>query len=205
MEDTSEFLSSQTIQITRDDGTQIQIESEKIIIATGSKPSSIPGVEIDKQRIITSTEVLKLKEVPKRLLVIGGGIIGLELGSVFSRLGSAVQVVEYLDYLIPSMDGSLRKEMLRTLKKQGLKFFLSHVVQDVKSIQEKVLISAMNKKEEKVEFEADYCLVAVGRDPYTEGLKLEAAGLEVDERGRIPVDENLQTKSQGIYAIGDVV
>ena len=199
------FLSSQTIQITRDDGTQIQIESEKVIIATGSKPSSIPGVEIDKQRIITSTEALKLKEVPKRLLVIGGGIIGLELGSVYSRLGSEVQVVEYLDCLIPSMDGSLSKEMLRTLKKQGIKFFLSHAVQEVKSSQNKVLISALNKKEEKVEFEADYCLVAVGRHPYTEGLNLEAAGLKVDERGRVPVDENLQTTVQGIYAIGDVV
>ena len=199
------FLSSQTIQITRDDGTQIQIESEKVIIATGSKPSSIPGVEIDKQRIITSTEALKLKEVPKSLLVIGGGIIGLELGSVYSRLGSEVQVVEYLDCLIPSMDGSLSKEMLRTLKKQGIKFFLSHAVQEVKSSQNKVLISALNKKEEKVEFEADYCLVAVGRHPYTEGLNLEAAGLKVDERGRVPVDENLQTTVQGIYAIGDVV
>ena len=199
------FLSSQSIQITRDDGTQIQIESDKVIIATGSKPSSIPGVEIDKQRIITSTEALKLKEVPKRLLVIGGGIIGLELGSVYSRLGSEVQVVEYLDCLIPSMDGSLSKEMLRTLKKQGIKFFLSHAVQEVKSSQNKVLISALNKKEEKVEFEADYCLVAVGRHPYTEGLNLEAAGLKVDERGRVPVDENLQTTVQGIYAIGDVV
>ncbi|HCP33315.1 MAG TPA: dihydrolipoyl dehydrogenase, partial [Deltaproteobacteria bacterium] len=199
------FLSSQSIQITRDDGTQIQIESEKVIIATGSKPSSIPGVEIDKQRIITSTEALKLKEVPKSLLVIGGGIIGLELGSVYSRLGSEVQVVEYLDCLIPSMDGSLSKEMLRTLKKQGIKFFLSHAVQEVKSSQNKVLISALNKKEEKVEFEADYCLVAVGRHPYTEGLNLEAAGLKVDERGRVPVDENLQTTVQGIYAIGDVV
>ena len=199
------FLSSQSIQITRDDGTQIQIESDKVIIATGSKPSSIPGVEIDKQRIITSTEALKLKEVPKSLLVIGGGIIGLELGSVYSRLGSEVQVVEYLDCLIPSMDGSLSKEMLRTLKKQGIKFFLSHAVQEVKSSQNKVLISALNKKEEKVEFEADYCLVAVGRHPYTEGLNLEAAGLKVDERGRVPVDENLQTTVQGIYAIGDVV
>ena len=176
-----------------------------VTFATGSKPSSIPGVQIDKQRIITSTEALKLAEVPKKMVVIGGGIIGLELGSVYTLVGTEVQVVEYLDRLIPSMDGSLGKEMLRTLKKQGIQFFLSHAVKEAKNFGDKVVVRALNKKDQEVEFDADYCLVGVGRRPYTEGLNLNAAGLEIDEKGRVQVDENLQTQTPGIYAIGDVV
>ena len=199
------FETNQKMLVQGEDGSNISVETDKVIIATGSKPSSIPGVQIDKQRIITSTEALKLAEIPKKMVVIGGGIIGLELGSVFSRLGTEVQVVEYLDRLIPSMDGSLGKEMLRTLKKQGIQFFLSHAVQEAKSFEDKVVVKALNKKDQEVEFDADYCLVAVGRRPYTEGLNLNAAGLEIDEKGRVPVDESLQTQTLGIYAIGDVV
>ena len=199
------FETNQKMLVQGEDGSNISVETDKVIIATGSKPSSIPGVQIDKQRIITSTEALKLAEIPKKMVVIGGGIIGLELGSVYSRLGTEVQVVEYLDRLIPSMDGSLGKEMLRTLKKQGIQFFLTHAVQEAKNFGDKVVVKALNKKEQEVEFDADYCLVAVGRRPYTEGLNLNAAGLEIDEKGRVPVDENLQTQTPGIYAIGDVV
>lgn len=199
------FRDANTVEVVKDDGNTEVLETTHTIIATGSKPSSLPGVEIDKQRIITSTEALQLPEIPKTMVVIGGGIIGLELGSVYARLGTKVQVVEYLDRLIPGMDFTLAKEIQRCLKKLGIEFKLSHAVQSATVQDEQVAVQAKNKKGEEVTFAGDYCLVAVGRRPYTDGLQLENAGLSTDERGRIPVDDHLQTSAAGIYAIGDVV
>ena len=199
------FKDKQTISVIGADGAEETVSTERVIIATGSKPSSIPGVVCDKKRIITSTEALSLEKVPEKLIVIGGGVIGLELGSVYARLGTEVQVVEFLDRLIPGMDFSLAKEIQRILKKQGMKFFLSHAVQNVSVEGEGVKVVAKNKKDEEVEFRGDYCLVAVGRRPYTDNLGLENIGVSLDEHRRIPVNENLETAVPGIYAIGDVV
>lgn len=199
------FSDSKTISVSGTDGSKETVNTERVIIATGSKPSSIPGVIIDKKRIITSTEALNLEKVPEKLIVIGGGVIGLELGSVFSRLGSKVQVVEFLDRLIPGMDFSLAKEVQRFLKKQGLEFFLNHTVQSTVVEGDSVKVVAKNKKDKEVEFSGDYCLVAVGRRPFTDNLGLEKIALTLDDKGRIPVNEHLETAVPGIYAIGDVV
>lgn len=199
------FTSSTKIKISKNDGTQEEIESKYSIIATGSKPASLPFINIDKERIITSTEALKLKEIPKHLIVIGGGVIGLELGSVYKRLGAEVTVVEFMDRIIPGMDGALSKELQKVLKKQGVKFNLQTAVSAVERNGDIVKVTAKNKKDEVITIEGDYCLVAVGRKPYTDGLRLENAGIDVDERGRIKINDTLQTNVQNIYAIGDVV
>lgn len=199
------FLDANTIEIKKDDGTVEKITAAKSIIATGSKPSSLPGITIDKKRIITSTEALKLEEIPKHLIVIGGGVIGLELGSVYARLGSKVSVVEFMDGIIPTMDKTLGKELQRSLKKLGFEFYMNHKVTAVTSKGKEVTLTAENKKSEKVELKGDYCLVAVGRKPYTDNLGLEKAGVKLDERGRVDVDEHLETNVKGIYAIGDVI
>lgn len=199
------FESATKIKITKNDGSTESIESKYTIIATGSKPSTLPFITIDKERIITSAEALGLQEVPKKLLVIGGGVIGLELGSVYMRLGAEVTVIEYLDKIIPGMDGALSKELQKVLKKQGMKFSLSTAVSGVERIGDSVRVTATDKKGEEVIFEGDYCLVSVGRRPYTDGLSLENAGVELDERGRVKVNDHLQTNIPNIYAIGDVV
>lgn len=199
------FVNKTTVAVKGDAGTT-QITANKIIIATGSKPSTLPGVAVDKERIITSTEALKLQEVPKHLIVIGGGVIGLELGSVFRRLGAKVSVVEYADSIIAAMDLDLGKELQKVLKRDGVDFYLGHGVKTVKREGTKVTVSATAKEGgAEITLEGDYVLVAVGRRPYTEGLNLEAAGLKVDERGRIPVDDHMQTTTPGIFAIGDVI
>ena len=199
------FESATQIKVTKNDGSSEVIESKYTIIATGSKPSSLPFITIDKERIITSTEALKLKEIPKKLLVIGGGVIGLELGSVYNRLGSEVTVIEYMDKIIPGMDGALSKELQKVLKKQGVKFSLSTGVASVERNGDTVTVKAKDKKGEEVVFEGDYVLVSVGRRPYTDGLALEKAGVELDERGRVKTNAHLQTNVSNIYAIGDVV
>ena len=199
------FESATQIKVTKNDGSSETIESKYTIIATGSKPSSLPFISLDKERIITSTEALNLKEIPKHLIVIGGGVIGLELGSVYKRLGSDVTVVEFMDKIIPTMDGSLSKELQKVLKKQGMKFNLSTGVQSVERNGESVKVTAKDKKGEEVVFEGDYVLVSVGRKPYTEGLSLEKAGVDLDERGRVKTNDHLQTNVSNIYAIGDVV
>ena len=200
------FENKTTIQIKKDDGTIEKIESAKTIIATGSKPSSLPGIDIDKKRVITSTEALELTEVPKHLIIIGGGVIGLELGSVYGRLGSKVTVVEFMDRIIAGMDGSLSKELQRVLKKNlGFEFLFKHKVTGTKATAKEVTVTALNAKEETVEIKGDYCLVAVGRKPYTENLGLENAGVKLDNRGRIETDNHLKTNVDTIYAIGDVV
>jgi len=199
------FESPTQIKVTKNDGSTETIKSKYTIIATGSKPSTLPFITLDKERIITSTEALELKEIPKHLIVIGGGVIGLELGSVYKRLGSEVTVVEFMDKIIPTMDGALSKELNKVLRKQGMKFNLSTGVQSVERNGDTVKVTAKDKKGEEVTFEGDYVLVAVGRKPYTDGLAVEKAGVDLDERGRVKVNEHLQTNVSNIYAIGDVV
>ncbi|HZH68806.1 MAG TPA: NAD(P)/FAD-dependent oxidoreductase, partial [Chitinophagales bacterium] len=176
-EGVASFEDTKKVAIALTDGKKTTIEGANIIIATGSKPSSLPFIKIDKKRVITSTEALNLEKIPKSLLVIGAGAIGLELGSVYARLGTEVTVVEYMDRVLPAMDQDLSKELQRVLRKQGLKFNLSHQLTEVKASKSKVTIKALDKKEKEVELEAEYCLVAVGRRPYTDGLGLEKIGI----------------------------
>ncbi|RCW90835.1 dihydrolipoyl dehydrogenase [Winogradskyella arenosi] len=197
------FIDATHIKIEGKDAQEI--EAKKVIIATGSKPSNLPFISLDKERIITSTEALKLKEVPKHLIIIGGGVIGLELGQVYRRLGAEVTVIEYMDRIIPTMDAGLSKELNKVFKKAKCKMMLSHKVQSVERKGDEVVVKAENKKGEVVEFKGDYCLVSVGRKPYTEGLNLEAAGVKMNDRGQVEVNEHLQTSTSNIYAIGDVI
>lgn len=181
------------------------IEANYTIIATGSKPTQLPFVQIDKERIITSTQALKLNEIPKHLIIIGGGVIGLELGQVYKRLGAEVSVIEYMDRLIPNMDKSLSKELTKVFKKQKFKINVSHKVISVERKSNDITVKAENKKGEIVVFQGDYCLVSVGRSPYTEGLDVEAAGVKLNQRGQVEVNTSLQTTTPNIYAIGDVI
>jgi dihydrolipoamide dehydrogenase len=199
------FVDATHVKITKNDGSEETIVGTNIIIATGSKPSTLPFISLDKERIITSTEALKLKEVPKHLIVIGGGVIGLELGSVYKRLGADVTVVEYAPKITPTMDADVSKELQKVLKKQGMKFATSHGVSAVERNGDEVVVKATDKKGREVEFTGDYCLVAVGRRPYTEGLGLENAGVQLNERNQVEVNDHLQTNVSNIYAIGDVV
>lgn len=198
------FKDKNTILVKGDDGEKT-IETDKVIIATGSKPVELPFAKFDKERVISSTEALKLKEVPKHLIVIGGGVIGLELGSVYKRLGADVTVVEYMDRLIPTMDGAMSKEMQKVMKKLGMTIQTSTKVEEVSRKGDEVTVKAKDKKGKEIELKGDYVLVSVGRRPYTDGLNLEAAGLATDDKGRIEVNDHLQTKVENIYAIGDVV
>ncbi len=199
------FESATSVKVTKADGSSEIIESKNIIVATGSKPSNLPFIKLDKDRIITSTEALKLKEVPKHLVIIGGGVIGIELGQVYLRLGAQVSVVEFMDRIIPGMDASLSKELTKVLKKQGMKFYTSHKVQSVERAGDVVTVKAENAKGEIITLEGDYSLVSVGRRPYTDGLNAEKAGVKVTDRGQIEVNNHLQTSASNIYAIGDVV
>ena len=194
-----------TIEIKGEDKTQI-IETDKMVIATGSKPASLPNIEIDKKRIISSTEALALTEIPKHLMVVGGGVIGVEIGSVFARLGSKVSIVEYLDGLIATMDKSLGDQLYKSLKKQEMEFYLEHKVTNASTKNGTVSLEALNRKDEKeMQLEGDYCLMAIGRKPYTVNLGLENLGVETNEKGQIKIDDNMETNIKGIYAIGDVV
>lgn len=198
------FINKNTIKIS---GKKEQtIEATNVIIATGSKPSTLPFINIDKKRIITSTEALNLQEIPKHMVLIGGGVIGLELGSVYARLGAKVTVVEFMDSIIPTMDRTMGKELQKSLKKIGFEFLLSHKVKEVSSTAKEVTVKADNAKGEEVVIKGDYCLVAVGRTAYTDGLGLENIGIVVEERGKkISVNDHLETSVAGVYAIGDVV
>jgi dihydrolipoamide dehydrogenase len=200
------FKDKNTVVITAADGKTQEITGKNIIIATGSKPSSLPFIQIDKKRIITSTEALVLPEVPKHLILIGGGVIGLELGSVYARLGAKVSVIEYMDSIIPTMDKSLGKELQKVLQKQGMEFYLGHKVTGATVKGKEVTVTFDNPKGEKQELKGDYCLVAVGRVAYTDSLGLDKIGITVEERGRkITVNEHMETSVKGVYAIGDVV
>ena len=202
---TGSFITNTQIKVTDKEGIEAIIEAKNTIIASGSKPNYFPGMEPDKKRIITSTEALKMDEIPAKMLVIGGGVIGLELGSVYGRLGTQIEVIEFADNIIPTMDKALGKELSKVLKKEGFKFHLEHKVQVVKNIGDKVVLTALNKKGEEKTFEADYCLVAVGRKPFTAGLGLENTEIKVNNKGQIEVNDHLQTSVNTIYAIGDVV
>ncbi|OOG69571.1 dihydrolipoyl dehydrogenase [Algoriphagus sp. A40] len=199
------FVNATTVKVTKEDGTSSDIVGKNIIIATGSKPVSLPFIKLDKSRVITSTEALNLKEIPKHLVVIGGGVIGLELGSVYARLGAKVSVIEFMDSLIPTMDRTMGKELQKSLKKIGFEFFLKHKVTSVENSGNEVTVKADNDKGEVIEVKGDYVLVSIGRKPYTDGLNAEAAGVKINDRGQIEVNDHLQTSVPNIYAIGDVV
>ena len=195
------FVDSHTVSINSSE----KIKFNNAIVATGSKPISLPFAKIDKKRIISSTEALKLKEIPKKLIVIGGGVIGLELGQVYSRLGSEVSVIEYSDKITPFMDGAVSKELLRIFKKQKIKFYLSHKVTSVISENNSIIVTAEDSNGLNVNFDGDYCLVSVGRKPYTNGLNLSSVGINTNDKGQIEVNDKLQTNVENIYAIGDVI
>ncbi len=204
------FVDKNTIKITPtknqgDDAGVKQIQTNKTIIATGSKPIILPSVPYDKKRIITSTEALELKEIPKHLIIIGGGVIGMEIGSIYGRLGAKVTVIEFLDSLIPTMDKTMGKELQKVLSKLGFEFYFKHKVTGASISGEEVTVTAENDKGETISFTGDYCLQSIGRKPYTDGLGLENAGVKMDSRGKIEVDEHLETSTKGIYAIGDVI
>ncbi len=199
------FLDKNTIKITGRDGKETSVTSDNVIIATGSKPTPLPFAPFDKQRIISSTEALELKEIPKHLIIVGGGVIGMELGSVYARIGSKVSVVEFLDSLIPTMDSTMGKELLKSTKKLGMDFYLGHKVTSVENKGKEVVLKAEPKSGgAPIELKGDYCLVCVGRRPYTDGLGLEKVGIALD-KGKVAVNDHLQTKVPNIYAIGDVV
>jgi len=201
------FVDKNTIKVTKTDGTTENVTAKNVVIATGSKPTALPFLPIDKKRIITSTEALNITEVPKTMVVIGGGVIGLELGSVYARLGTKVSVVEFLPSLIATMDAGLGKELQRVLKKSlGMEFFMGHKVTGASVDGETVTVTAQNTKGEDVKLEADYCIVAVGRTAYTAELGLENIGIKTEDRGnKVPVNDHLETTVPGVYAIGDVI
>ena len=198
------FVDKNKVKIKSSD-EEIVIESKNIIIATGSKPSSLPFIKLDKERVITSTEALNLKEIPKHLIIIGGGVIGLELGQVYKRLGAEVSIVEYMDKIIPTMDSGLSKELTKVFKKQKLKIHTSHKVTSVERVNDNVRVMAEDKNGKLIEFNGDYCLLSIGRSAYTDGLNLESIGLKTNDKGQIQVNDHLQTSHSNIYAIGDVV
>jgi len=192
--------------VVYDNNNETSYKTKNIVIATGSAPTSLPGIEIDEKNIVSSTGVLSLEKVPSELIVIGGGYIGLEMGSVWSRLGSKVTVVEFLDHITPGMDREVSKEFQKILTKQGINFKLNHKVTSVTSIQNKAVVNFTNNQtSERIRIECDKVLVSVGRKPYTEGLNLSKVGIKKDEKGRIEVNEKLQTAIPNIYAIGDVI
>ena len=201
------FVNKNTIRVTTADGSTQELEADKVIIATGSKPIVPANFNYDKKRVITSTEALNIEKLPASMLVIGGGVIGLELGSVYARLGTEVHVVEYLDRIIPGMDSDCSRELMKSLKSLGMQFHLRHAVTEVTPSKNKVKVVAQSRDDEakKMEWNVDYCLVAIGRRPYTDQLGLENVGIKTDAKGRIEVDAHLQTTVPGIYAIGDVI
>lgn len=199
------FVDKNTINIKKADGADEQIKTAKVIIATGSKPTILPFMNYDKKRIITSTEALNLTEIPKHLLVIGAGVIGAELGSVYARLGAKVTFVEFADSMIPTMDKTMGKELQKSVKKLGTDFYFNTKVTKIENLGEEVVVTAEGADNKPVEIKGDYCLVCIGRRAYIDGLNLEAAGVTTD-RGKVLVDEHtLETNVKGIYAIGDVI
>jgi len=201
------FVSAKEIKITKEDGSHDTIQTEKVIIATGSKPITPEAFKYDKKRVITSTEALSLEKLPKRMVIVGAGVIGLELGSVYARLGTEVEVVEFQKSILAGMDKDASKELKKSLKKLGIKFHLSHKVTGVKATASKAVVAVQKRDDETSSFEidADYCLIAIGRRAYTDKLGLENVGIATDDRGRIEVNDHLETGVAGIYAIGDVI
>ena len=202
---TGSFKSKNDIVIKDNNSKETIIQTENTIIATGSVPVSLPGVEIDEKVIVSSTGALKLEQVPKKMVVVGGGYIGLEMGSVWSRLGSEVHVVEFLDHITPGMDKEISSEFMKILKKQGINFHMQHKVEKIKKNNNNVIISTLNENGTKKDFECDVVLISVGRKPNTEGLNLQKIGVELDEKKRVKTDKNFKTNQNNIYAIGDVI
>ncbi len=202
---TGKLKSKSEIVIIDKENKEINIESENIIISTGSEPVPLPGIEFDEEKIISSTGALSLKSVPKKMVVVGGGYIGLEMGSVWSRLGSEVHVVEFLDHITPGMDSEISNEFMKILKKQGINFHLETKVEKISKSSNGVLIETQNKNGKKIKFESDVVLISVGRKPYTKNLNLEKIGIKLDEKKRIKINKNYQTNVPNIYAIGDVI
>ncbi len=199
------FKSKNEISIKDEKNKETLIQSEKTVIATGSVPASLPGIEIDEKIIVSSTGALKLDKVPKKMIVVGGGYIGLEMGSVWSRLGAEVQVVEFLDHITPGMDKEVSSEFMKILKKQGIKFNMQNKVETIKKNESGAVVSTVDKDGKKNNFECDIVLISVGRKPNTEGLNLDVLGVQQDEKKRIKTDKKFQTNVQNIYAIGDVI
>lgn len=199
------FVNSAAIAVAGPDGTETTLETINTIVATGSKPAELPFAPFDGKRIISSTEALSLEDIPDDMVIIGAGAIGVEMGSVYARVGTKVTFVEFMPTAIPNMDGTMGKELERSLKKIGMKFYFSHKVTAVDVKGKRVTVKAENKQGEPVEFKGDCCLVSVGRRPYTDDLGLEKAGVSLDAKGFIRVNNNLETTGAGIFAIGDVV
>jgi dihydrolipoamide dehydrogenase len=200
------FVDKNHIKVSSSEGKDITIETDKSIIATGSKPITPAFSNYDKKRVITSTEALNIEKLPKSMVIIGGGVIGLELGSVYARLGTKVQIIEYMDRILVGMDKDCAKDLQRSMKKMGVEFFLGHKVTNVENTGRSVAVVAENMKSgDSTSFKASYCLVCIGRRPYTDKLGLENIGVERDDHGRININEHLETNVAGIYAIGDVV
>ena len=199
------FKSKNEISIIDTGNNETLIFSEKVIIATGSVPVALPGISFDEKIIVSSTGVLKLDKVPKKLMVVGGGYIGLEMGSVWSRLGSEVHVVEFLDHITPGMDKEISNEFMKILKKQGIKFHMQHKVEKITKKNSSAIVLTMDKDGNIKDFDCDVVLVSVGRKPNTEGLNLEKIGLNLDDKNRIQTDKNFKTNLENIYAIGDVI
>ena len=199
------FKSQNEILIKDNENKETIIQSEKTIIATGSVATSLPGIEIDEQKIVSSTGALKLEKVPNKMVVVGGGYIGLEMGSVWSRLGSEVQVVEFLDHITPGMDKEISSEFMKILKKQGIKFNMQNKVETIKKNKSGVTVSTVDKEGNKNNLDCDVVLISVGRKANTEGLNLETVGIELDDKKRIKTDKSFKTNLENIYAIGDVI
>ena len=199
------FKSQNEISIKDDKNKETTIQSEKTIIATGSIPVSLPGIDFDEKKIVSSTGALKLEKVPKKMVVVGGGYIGLEMGSVWSRLGAEVHVVEFLDHITPGMDREISNEFMKILKKQGIKFHMQHKVEKIKKNNSAVIVSTKDKDKNLTDFECDVVLISVGRKPNTIGLNLDKIGVQLDEKNRVKTNKNFQTNINNIYAIGDVI
>ena len=199
------FKSKNEILIKDDQNKESLIQAEKVIIATGSVPVSLPGIKFDEKIIVSSTGALKLDQVPKKMVVVGGGYIGLEMGSVWSRLGADVHVVEFLDHITPGMDKEISNELMKILKKQGIDFHMQHKVETIKKNNSGASVKTIDKDGNKKDFECDVVLISVGREPNTNGLNLKKIGVELDEKKRIKTDKNFKTNQDNIYAIGDVI
>ena len=199
------FISEKKISVKGEDGKIKEVEAKNIIIATGSEAMPKPKVEFDEKSIVSSTGALSLKEVPKSLVVVGGGYIGLEMGSVWSRLGAEVNVIEFLDHITPGMDREISEEFMKILKKQNIKFHLNRKVTSIKKTNSGVQITTSDKNGDNKDFNCNVALISIGRKPFTSNLNLSSAGVKSDEKGRIKIDKKFQTSAKNIYAIGDVI
>ena len=199
------FKSKNEINIKDANNKETTIRADNIVIATGSVPVSLPGIDFDEKKILSSTGALEIEKVPKKMIVVGGGYIGLEMGSVWLRLGAEVHVVEFLDHITPGMDREISQEFMKILKKQGMKFHMQHKVEKIQKNNKGAIVSTSDKDGNKKDFDCDVVLISVGRKPNTYGLNIKAAGVELDEKQRIKTDKNFKTSQNNIYAIGDVI